>query len=123
MNAYKTYMDRQTISPNAHNKLLSLREAPEPKARFEAASHWKQWGALAACAALVLGVGAFALQNRPVPMPPVVAQTTPPPLGHPLPPLPPMSATPTPWSPRRTMDFSSTAQPLRNGSTSMECPL
>ena len=99
MNAYKTYMDRQTISPNAHNKLLSLREAPEPKARFEAASHWKQWGALAACAALILGVASFALQNRPVPKPPVVAQTTPSPTGTPAPTFAPDVSDPDPVEP------------------------
>ncbi len=99
MNAYKTYMDRQTISPNAHNKLLSLREAPEPKARFEAASHWKQWGALAACAALILGVGTFALQNRPTPIPPMVPQTTPDPTGTPAPTFAPDVSDPDPVEP------------------------
>ena len=55
MNAYKTYFDRQTLSPAAHDRLMALGEAPAKKKSF----FWQRWGALAACAALILGVWAY----------------------------------------------------------------
>ena len=86
MNAYKTYFDRQGVSPGLHDKLLKLGgEAPaqnapsplrnpeenEPPARFEmplrrgllapAPKPVRKWLAIAACAALILGVGLYAI--------------------------------------------------------------
>ena len=61
MNAYKTYFDRQTISQNAHDRLMALETAPVKKA-----VHWQKWGVLAACAALILGLGVYGL-GRPGP--------------------------------------------------------
>ena len=107
MKNYQSYFDKQTISPSTHEKLLSLGKSPaqmspfplpsteenEPPARFEKplqrgplapaqrTHRYSRWLALAACAALILGVGTFALKNRPAPMPPVVGQTTPGPTG------------------------------------------
>lgn len=102
MNAYNAYFDKQTISPDLHARLIALSSPAqmppsplpnaaenEPPARFEKplqrgplaparrTHRYSRWLALAACAALILGVGAYTLQNRPIPIPPVVAQTTP----------------------------------------------
>ena len=55
MNAYKTYFDRQTLSPAAHDRLMALGKAPAKKKSFSL----QKWGALAACAALILGVWAY----------------------------------------------------------------
>lgn len=86
MNAYKTYFDRQAISQSAHDRLMALAKAPEPKALFEAASQIRPeahslpgqkaekrafepvrpWIALAACAALiVLGWKGLSYQWQP----------------------------------------------------------
>lgn len=55
MNAYKTYFDRQTLSPAAHDRLMALGKAPAKKKSFSL----QKWGALAACAALILGVWTY----------------------------------------------------------------
>ena len=55
MKYYKTYMDRQEISPAGHEKLLEL----EPRAARPAGRPWGKWAALAACCALVLGLGVW----------------------------------------------------------------
>lgn len=71
MKAYKAYFDKQTLSLSAHDKLMALGEVPAMKKPI----HWQKWGALAACCALLLGIGAYAMQSRPAPMPPVAEQT------------------------------------------------
>ena len=57
MKQYKSYMDRQEISPAVHENLLNL-EAGKKSAR-----PWMKYGALAACAALIIGVGAWRLTS------------------------------------------------------------
>lgn len=51
MNAYQTYMDRQTVSDGFHEKLLAL-EAPQKRQR----GHRFDFGVLAACAVLFVGM-------------------------------------------------------------------
>ena len=79
MNAYKTYMDRQTISPQAHDRLLALEDTPAKKKSVSL----QKWSALAACAALILGLGAHTLgrPGSPItpPDPAVVPPAAPPP--------------------------------------------
>ena len=58
MESYKSYFDRQTVSPQLHEKLLALPRAqqePLPRPRGSAGRLWKKWAALAACCVLVLG--------------------------------------------------------------------
>ncbi len=55
MRHYTAYMDRQTLSPEARGRLLSL--APAPRRR--AGGHLARYGALAACCALAVGLGAW----------------------------------------------------------------
>lgn len=59
MNYYKSYMDRQEISPAVHDKLIAL-EPPKKRS-----APWLRYGALAACAALIIGVGVWRLTPRP----------------------------------------------------------
>lgn len=59
MKYYQSYMDRQEISPTVHEKLLDL----EPPTKRSAP--WLKYGALAACAALIVGVGVWRLAPRP----------------------------------------------------------
>jgi len=63
MKQYKSYMDRQEISPAVHETLLNL-EAGKKSAR-----PWMKYGALAACAALIIGVGAWKLALAPATTP------------------------------------------------------
>ena len=56
MKQYKSYMDRQEISPAVHENLLNL-EPPKDRS----GPSWVRYGALAACAALLIGVGAWRL--------------------------------------------------------------
>ena len=63
MKQYKSYMDRQEISPAVHENLLNL-EAGKKSAR-----PWMKYGALAACAALIIGVGAWKLASAPATTP------------------------------------------------------
>ena len=63
MKQYKSYMDRQEISPAVHENLLNL-EAGKKSAR-----PWMKYGALAACAALIIGVGAWKLAPAPATTP------------------------------------------------------
>lgn len=56
MKNYHSYMDRQEVSPAVHEKLLNL-EAP----RRRSFRPWVRYGALAACAVLIIGVGAWRL--------------------------------------------------------------
>ena len=53
MKYYSSYMDRQEISQETHEKLLEL----TPRRR--SARPWARYGALAACAALIVGVGVW----------------------------------------------------------------
>ena len=59
MKNYSSYMDRQTISPEAHEALLELEPGKRRRPLVRYAS-------LAACAALVLGVGLWRLSPTPV---------------------------------------------------------
>ena len=85
MKYYKTYMDRQRISPAVHEKLLNLEP---PKGR--SGPSWMRYGALAACAALLIGVGAWNLGPAPAQDPAqsggqFVSDNTPVAENHPLP--------------------------------------
>lgn len=59
MKNYSSYMDRQEISPAFHEKLIQL------EARKKPARPWLRYGALAACAALIIGAGVWKLVPRP----------------------------------------------------------
>lgn len=64
MKYYKTYMDRQEMSREGHQKLLEL----EGKRKTASTDPWVRrgrWGALAACCALVLGLGVWRLAEVP----------------------------------------------------------
>lgn len=74
MNAYKTYMDRQTISPQAHDRLLALEDTPAKKKSVSL----QKWSALAACAALILGLGAHTLGRPGSPITPPDPAVVPP---------------------------------------------
>ncbi len=63
MKYYKSYMDRQELSPTVHENLLNL-EAPERRSRS-----WLKYGALAACAALIVGAGMWKLAPAPAAAP------------------------------------------------------
>ena len=56
MKYYISYMDRQEVSPAVHERLLRLER---PRRR----SAWVRYGALAACAVLVLGLGVWRLTS------------------------------------------------------------
>lgn len=60
MKYYRSYMDRQEISAPTHEKLMNL-DAPPRSVRRP----WAKYGALAACAALIVGLGARALSPSP----------------------------------------------------------
>lgn len=64
MKYYRSYMDRQEISPAVHDNLLNL----EAKKRRPGPA-WVKYGALAACAALIIGAGMWKLAPAPVPAP------------------------------------------------------
>ena len=60
MKYYNSYMRRQEISRETHGRLLALGEgwkAAETQGRAAGKQHWRRWTALAACCALVLGLG------------------------------------------------------------------
>ena len=69
MKYYHSYMDRQEISPAAHETLMNL-VAPVRRSR-----PWVRTGALAACAALMIGAGVWRLAPAPA-QEPGPAQTT-----------------------------------------------
>ncbi len=56
MRYYRSYMDRQALTAGAHEKLMGL-----DKPRGSPQRPWIKYGALAACAALIVGVGAWRL--------------------------------------------------------------
>lgn len=62
MKQYESYMERQEVSASFHEKLLTL----EPPARRSGG--WKRWGALAACCALIAGLGLWRLGSRQTPV-------------------------------------------------------
>ncbi|RKI66068.1 hypothetical protein D7V91_12940 [bacterium 1xD42-67] len=64
MKHYKMYMDRQGISPEVHERLLEL----EPSTGRSGPA-WARYGALAACTALIVAVGAWRLASAPPPGP------------------------------------------------------
>lgn len=66
MKYYRSYMDRQEISTAAHDRLMSL-DVPSPSKA--ARRPWTTYGALAACAALIVGVGVWRLSPGLVPGP------------------------------------------------------
>ena len=73
MESYKSYFDRQTVSPQLHEKLLALPRAqqePLPRPRGSAGRPWKKWAALAACCVLAVGAGFAARLGAPVQVPP-----------------------------------------------------
>ena len=57
MKNYHSYMDRQEVSPAVHEKLLDL-EPPKKRS-----GPWLRYGALAACAVLIIGAGAWRLTS------------------------------------------------------------
>lgn len=59
MKYYQSYMNRQEVSPAVHERLLNL----EPPNRRSGS--WLKYGVLAACAALVIGVGVWRPASRP----------------------------------------------------------
>lgn len=62
MESYKSYFDRQTVSPELHEKLLAIGRQPRAERRHRPLSPaWKKWAALAACCALALGLGLWRL--------------------------------------------------------------
>ena len=62
MESYKSYFDRQTVSPELHEKLLAIGRQPRTERRRRPFSPaWKKWAALAACCALALGLGLWRL--------------------------------------------------------------
>lgn len=61
MKQYESYMERQEVSASFHEKLLTL----EPPARRSGG--WRRWGALAACCALIAGLGLWRLGSRQTP--------------------------------------------------------
>ena len=63
MKYYKSYMDKQELSPDRHAKLLRL--APGVPVGRSTKNRWRRWGALAACCALILGVGQWRLAHQP----------------------------------------------------------
>ncbi len=76
MKHYKEFIDKQTISQTGHARLMVLGNKALPKKP----TPWKKWGAVAACAALVLGVGAVALGQpgrlmEPMPTEPLTSVT------------------------------------------------
>lgn len=63
MKYYNSYMDRQEISRETHEGLLDLTARQPPGRR------WVRYGALAACAALIVVVGVWKLAPAPSPTP------------------------------------------------------
>ena len=64
MKYYNSYMERQEASPELHERLLSL-----DVKKKRPGSRWMKYGALAACAALIIGVGAWKLAPAPATTP------------------------------------------------------
>lgn len=58
---YKDYMNEQQVSGELHQRLLDLNGSKKRR------NHWRQWLALAACCALVLGLGVWSLGGETMP--------------------------------------------------------
>ena len=58
MNEYKSYMDRVNVSDAFHQKLLDLQPRKKPSRPA-----WTKYAAVAACAALLIGVGAWGVSQ------------------------------------------------------------
>lgn len=71
MKYYSSYMDRQEISRETHENLLELTAKPR------SARSWMRYGALAACAALIVGAGVWQLATAPAPAPGSAGQFAP----------------------------------------------
>ncbi len=65
MKQYRTYFDRQAVSPQLHDRLLALEPAKPHSPQRKGVSFMKL-GALAACAALLIGLGPRLLTPAPV---------------------------------------------------------
>lgn len=79
MRYYRSYMDRQEVSAGTHERLMNLRTERRAPRR-----PWAKYGALAACAVLIAGAGAWGLRPGPAPKPeggpPPAAVSTPAPI-------------------------------------------
>lgn len=64
MKNYRSYMERQEMSAAAHDRLISL-DVPSKAVRRP----WAKYGALAACAVLIAGIGAWRLAPGSAPGP------------------------------------------------------
>ena len=64
MKYYRSYMDRQEISAGTHEKLINL-DVPRKTPRRP----WVKYGALAACAVLLAGIGVWKLAPGSAPGP------------------------------------------------------
>lgn len=77
MKNYSSYMDHQTVSPHFHETLLTLDPLESPAPQKKGATYMK-FGALAACAALLIGFGPKFLTPAPAVTPtPAPAIATP----------------------------------------------
>lgn len=74
MKYYRTYMDRQRVSPGLHARLLELNEARASARRRPA---WTRPVALAACCALIVGTALWRAAPAPSDHDPAPAQTGP----------------------------------------------
>ncbi len=63
MKYYKSFLDRQEVSPALHEKLQNLEGAKKCSRR-----PWARYGVLAACAALIVAAGVWKLSPRPAPV-------------------------------------------------------
>lgn len=60
MNSYRDYMDRQTVSPELHQKLIDLEKGAKQSKKRTA--RWQPAAAMAACLCVILGLGWFGRQ-------------------------------------------------------------
>ncbi len=65
MKNYVSYMDKQAVSPGLHEKLLALETVETTRPQRKGMTYMK-FGALAACAALLIGLGPKILSPAPV---------------------------------------------------------
>lgn len=62
MKYYISYMDRQTVSPQLHERLLAMGETEHRfQTKKKISPRRRQWAALAACCALIVGIGVWKL--------------------------------------------------------------
>ena len=54
---YEQYMDRQTVSPDLHRRLIAMEQEQKKVVR---PVRWQRWASLAAALAVVIGLGIFA---------------------------------------------------------------